>query len=205
MEKKKSKQADLESKRVGFIFLGLISASAFVLMAFSLSSVTISPISKIIVLEDDVKDDLIYDFFKDEPIQLEPQEQEIPPAIDEVIEVEDDIVIEPVDFIDPSLIDLNNIITTKETDEFVPRVIVPVSSVSPKFPGGEGEMATFINENFEYPSISVEMGEQGVVYIEFVVYDDGTIVDTKVVKSVSPAIDKEAIRVVKKNAKMETR
>ena len=58
MENKKTKQADLESKRGGFIFLGLLSAGAVVLMAFSLTSVTISPINKIIVVDDAVKEEM---------------------------------------------------------------------------------------------------------------------------------------------------
>ncbi len=195
MVSKKTKQADLESKRVGFIFLGLISASAFVLMAFSLSSVTISPISKIIVLEDDVKDDLIYDFFKDAPIPPPQKEQIIPPINTEVKVVDNDIPIVPPVFVDLELIDLGKSFKAKET-VFKAKKIYEFTEVSPEFPGGEAEMAKFINETFVYPSISVEMGEQGIVHLEFVVNKDGSIEEVKVLAGVSDALDKEALRVV---------
>jgi len=75
--------------------------------------------------------------------------------------------------------------------------IKEVVAISPEFPGGASEMAAFIQKNFEYPEISREMGEQGTVWVEFVVYSDGEIRDVKVVKGVSPALDNEAKRVVK--------
>lgn len=40
-------------------------------------------------------------------------------------------------------------------------------------------------------------GEQGTAILEFTIEKDGSVTDVKVVKSVSPSIDAEAIRVVK--------
>ena len=59
MEVKKSKAADLEKKRMGFRFLGLVAASAVVLMAFTFSSVEIIPIKKEIVKEESVKEEIL--------------------------------------------------------------------------------------------------------------------------------------------------
>ncbi len=69
--------------------------------------------------------------------------------------------------------------------------------LSPKFPGEEYAMNTHIQNTFEYPEIARELGEQGRVWVEFFVYTDGVIRDVKVVVSVSPSIDAEAIRVIK--------
>ena len=83
--------------------------------------------------------------------------------------------------------------------------VYDVVAISPEYPGGPGEMAVFIQENFEYPEMAREMGEQGTIWVEFVVYSDGNIKDVKVVKGVSESLDKEAKRIVKKNAQLETR
>ena len=80
-----------------------------------------------------------------------------------------------------------------ETDK---PTIYDVVGVSPEFIGGEQAMATFIQKEFNYPSKSREMGEQGTVYIRFVVTKKGTIKDAEIVKGVSPLLDEEAIRVI---------
>jgi TonB family protein len=75
--------------------------------------------------------------------------------------------------------------------------IADFAEVEPAFPGGEVAMANFIRENIVYPELAREMGEQGTVYVQFVVNSDGSIQDAVVVKKVSELLDKEAIRVVK--------
>ena len=199
MEVKKSKAADLEKKRMGFRFLGLVAASAVVLMAFTFSSVEIIPIKKEIVKEESVKEEILEEFFQNEPPPPPPPTQAPPPVVVEVKEVEDDIIIEPVDQIDEDLRDFD--FEPDKIEKVEKKIIYDVVGVSPEFPGGEAEMAKFLQETFEYPPISVEMGEQGIVYVEFVVNKDGSIEAAKVVKGVSSAIDKEALRVVKKMPK----
>jgi protein TonB len=72
------------------------------------------------------------------------------------------------------------------------------AEVDPEFPGGESAMIKFIQENVTYPEMSREMGEQGTVYVQFVVNTDGSIQNVKVLKGVSELLDKEAVRVIKK-------
>ena len=55
----------------------------------------------------------------------------------------------------------------------------------------------FLYKNINYPTIAQENGTQGQVVLQFVVERDGSITDIKVVKSVDPYLDKEALRVVK--------
>jgi len=50
-----------------------------------------------------------------------------------------------------------------------------ITAVSPEFPGGSLGMSHFIQDNFKYPEMAREMGEQGTIWIEFVVYSDCTI------------------------------
>ena len=67
----------------------------------------------------------------------------------------------------------------------------------PYFPGGESEMMKFIRENIQYPASAKEYGIQGRVILRFVVTETGTIENITVLRSLDPACDKEAIRLLK--------
>ena len=67
----------------------------------------------------------------------------------------------------------------------------------PSFPGGDAELMKFLSSHIKYPVVAEENGIQGRVIATFVVERDGSISDVKVVKSVDPSLDKEAIRVLK--------
>jgi len=68
----------------------------------------------------------------------------------------------------------------------------------PEFPGGQGALLKWINDNIRYPSIAEENGIQGRVVCTFVVERDGSVTDVQVARSVDPSLDKEAVRVLKK-------
>lgn len=65
------------------------------------------------------------------------------------------------------------------------------------FPGGDGALIEWIGKHTDYPQVALENGVQGTVRVRFVVKKDGTIGDAKVLKPVDPALDKEALRVIK--------
>ena len=199
MELKKLKEADLESKRAGFLALGGVIAGAMVLMAFTYNSIEIDPIAKEIVKVESEKEEILEEFFQNEPPPPPPPPQAPPPVVTEVEEVENDVDTEPPPIIDDDLKDFD--FEPEKVKKVEKDIIYDVVSVSPEFPGGEEEMAKFISETFVFPEISKEMNEQGTVYIQFVVNKDGSIVDVKVVKPVSSSIDKEAVRVVKRMPK----
>ena len=67
----------------------------------------------------------------------------------------------------------------------------------PQFKGGDAALMDYLNKNIKYPVIAEENGIQGRVVTTFVVERDGSITDVKVIKSVDPSLDKEAVRVVK--------
>ena len=66
----------------------------------------------------------------------------------------------------------------------------------PSFPGGNGALMSYLNQNVKYPVVAQENGVQGRVVVSFVVERDGSITDVRVVRSVDPSLDKEAARVV---------
>jgi protein TonB len=67
----------------------------------------------------------------------------------------------------------------------------------PSFPGGDEERVKYLSKNMVYPPSASENGIQGTVYVSFVVDRNGHIADVKVLRSVDPELDKEAVRVVK--------
>ena len=68
---------------------------------------------------------------------------------------------------------------------------------NPSFPGGNEALMKWLSENLTYPKSAQENGIQGRVLVEFVVNKDGSIVEPKVLRRVDPALDKEALRIVK--------
>ena len=71
------------------------------------------------------------------------------------------------------------------------------AEINPEFPGGNDSLVAFIQREFSYPEKAREKGEEGTVYVEFVVQKDGRITDVKTVLSASKSLDAEAERVVK--------
>ena len=77
------------------------------------------------------------------------------------------------------------------------RTVFEVVEQMPSFPGGDAALMSFLSKNIHYPAIAEENGIQGRVVATFVVERDGSITDVKVVKSIDPSLDKEAVRVLK--------
>jgi protein TonB len=69
--------------------------------------------------------------------------------------------------------------------------------IFPEFPGGNTKILEYINANLKYPINSSKAGIQGRVLVSFLVNEDGTVSDVKVLESVSDEIDEEAVRVVR--------
>ncbi len=67
----------------------------------------------------------------------------------------------------------------------------------PEFPGGLEGCLKFLAENIKYPEVALKGGIQGRVIIEGIVEKDGTFGNLKVVRSVNPELDAEALRVMK--------
>ena len=67
----------------------------------------------------------------------------------------------------------------------------------PEYPGGDKALIKFVKARLRYPAYERNHGIEGRVMIRFVVMEDGNVEDVHVVKSVTPAMDAEAVRVVK--------
>lgn len=66
----------------------------------------------------------------------------------------------------------------------------------PSFPGGQAAMMTYLARNIKYPPTAMKNKIEGRVILQFVVRADGSISDTHVMRSISPELDAEAVRVI---------
>ena len=66
----------------------------------------------------------------------------------------------------------------------------------PAYPGGETALFKYLEENVKYPKEDRIKDIQGVVYTEFVIDKDGSIVDVKTICGIGGNCDKEAARVI---------
>ncbi|HNQ12811.1 MAG TPA: energy transducer TonB [Bacteroidia bacterium] len=194
MEAKKSDSANLEKQRKLFFQIGLAAALGVTLLAFEWKSYDGSAHSLGQLNIDDVPEEMI-------PITK--QEEKLPPPPPPVVEVlnivEDDKVIENEAVIEDTEADQNTVVvevknTVEEVDE--PEIFLVVEN-PPSFPGGEAALVKFLQNNIKYPAIARENNITGRVYLTFVVDPTGSIKDLKILRGVHPAIDEEAVRVVK--------
>ena len=66
----------------------------------------------------------------------------------------------------------------------------------PQFPGGMNEMIKYLGKNIRYPQQASKDSIQGRVIVQFIVNKEGNITQPTILRSVSPELDAEAIRVV---------
>jgi len=68
--------------------------------------------------------------------------------------------------------------------------------IEPTFPGGIGKWNQYIKDSLKYPATAIQSRFQGNVFLSFIVEEDGSISNIRILRKVSPEIDAEAIRVL---------
>src|SRR5437868_740949 len=66
----------------------------------------------------------------------------------------------------------------------------------PSVYGGKPEWERLLHHHLVYPRMELKNNIEGTVKIKFIVGEDGKTSNTEIKKSVSPAIDKEALRLL---------
>jgi TonB family protein len=98
-------------------------------------------------------------------------------------------------YVAPDLSDM----LTQDGDEIVPEVVQEAyDETMPEFPGGTVALNKFIRDNMQYPQSAKQSRIQGTVYVRFTVDRYGNITDPEIIRTVNAALDKEALRLVKK-------
>jgi protein TonB len=193
MEYKKNPEVDNERITTPLVFLGFFIVGSIILLSFSFKA----PVyGDNINREDrdagDIPEEQIVIDQPEEPpvVQDIPPPDITPPPSEDIVEEESQDVDEPIIVETPPLeLDLE-----PEPEPEAPIVEYPEQEAT--FPGGAAAMKQFLADNIVYPDIAKELGDQGKVFIEFVVEKDGSITQIKILRGVSKEIDREAKRVV---------
>jgi TonB family protein len=69
-----------------------------------------------------------------------------------------------------------------------------VTEELPSYAGGPEALMKFLNTNIRYPEDAKKAGIEGKVYVNFVVNEKGQISNAKIMRSVSPLLNAEALR-----------
>ena len=207
MEIKKSAKADLERGKGLSLLLGLLVALSVVFVGLEWrSAVTQAQAQEKAFNTQDVEDVMnIEDQQKPdepepEPEQAQQTEVQLP---DELKVVSNDREVIKPSFVsvdqDKPLPPPNIPLGTKnvQVDEEVDQAIFEVVEEQPEFPGGMEALLKYLAKNINYPESAVDNGIQGKVMVRFVVERDGSVSAVETYKRVDPALDKEAVRVVK--------
>ena len=177
---------------------GLIFVSGIVLAAFTLQ--TVNGGNELDNLNEKTANNVYTQEEKQEetpPPAATPQVNVPPPVTENIIKEEntDKEPVTVVEVIPPDIvikIDEEVIIGVVIEEE-----IIEFPDVEAEFIGGAQALMKYISSNIQYPPTSIEMKEQGKVYLSFVVEPDGSISNVVVERGVSPDLDKEAKRVVR--------
>lgn len=200
MEIKKSPKADLEGKKTTWLLIGFVLILAVMFVAFEWTErdkqVTTDSGVEMPIFEEE----MIPITEQEEPKQAPPPPEA--PKVEEVLQIaENDADVQETTIQSSEennqAVEIKYVAPVVEEEEPEEAEIFMVVEEMPEFPGGVAECLKFLGKNIKYPTIAQENGVQGRVTVQFVVNQDGSIVDPVVVRSVDPYLDKEALRVIK--------
>lgn len=194
MDLKKSESANVEKLRMPITLIGLLFVGSLVLASFTYKAGVLSDEQSASVATDsNVKFEEQNAEDPPPPPDVPPPQVDAPPPVSEEIEEEDNTEEIPA----PAITTPPPVITGPVTTIEVPEEIIEFPDVDAAFPGGAAAMQRWISENVQYPQTSIEMNEQGKVYMSFVVEPDGSISNIAVERGVSADLDREAKRLMR--------
>jgi protein TonB len=207
---KKNSKYELESKRSAFFQVGLFVVGSIMLAAFSYSDPTMRADNGKEVARELIP--IVWnepDLMKNKTADLETVAIEKPEHLTTVP------AIDPIDETSISTLNLNKLASTNITSDLSglisgPKltigtglVIIDASTIEDivdkeaQFIGGYIELQNFIGSRINYPQEAIQFGEQGKVYMSFVIEKDGSVSNVIVERGVSTSLDREAKRIIK--------
>jgi protein TonB len=205
MEQKKSEKVDLERRKGMYLEIGLVVALSIILIGFEWTKGEEKEDNTEMVQEIQFEDEMMQITRREEP---KPEPKPELPKVAEVLDiVDDDVQIdEDFDFDMEATEDTEYDFTTmipQEDEEIEEEEVFYIVEDMPTFNGGDPavEFRKYIAQNLRYPEIAAENGISGRVIVQFAVNKNGQVVDAVVMRSVDPALDKEAVRVVMSSPK----
>lgn len=208
MEPRKTKKADLESKRTIFMQVGLAVALLFTIVAFEWKSYDKSDYDLGELKLENIEEEIIP---ITKPEQTPPPPP--PPPVQQIEIVEDEKEIEEEAKIEETEITQETKIVPieprKEEAPSEPEIFTIVERM-PAFKGCENESSEekrtsctynkiqeYLARTVVYPNMAKQNEITGTVYVTFVIDNTGTVKDVKVLRGVGSGLDEEAIRAVK--------
>jgi protein TonB len=196
MELKKSNEANLETMRtplflVGLLFIGSLTLAGFTYQAAEADGTEANKEKRVA----DVQVEKVKQEEKKEEDAPKPTPQiDVPPPPAEEIKVKENVkdTVQKVAVYVPTEIKMGPIVVPVVEAE-----VVEFPDVDATYPGGIAELQKWIAKSINYPQTSIELGEQGKVFVSFVVEPDGAISNVAVERGVSEDLDREAKRVVR--------
>jgi len=219
VKSKKSDKADLEAKRVIFLEIGFI-ITQLICLGFLEWKTPVDYSQKVYVTLPEME-------FEEEVIPVTRQEYDRPSVdvavlarseldktkgklagpnilriVDDAAEISDELTVgdqEADQSTQVAVIDIQDVVVEEEVVE---EEIFFLVEEMPQFNGGDlSEFQRYCQQNIKYPDIAMDNDIAGVVIVQFVVNKNGEVVQVEVVRSVDPALDKEALRVVNSSPK----
>jgi len=208
---KKNSRFDLESKRSAFFQLGLFVTGSLTLAAFTYSDPMMRADSGKHVASEQIQIDWNQqeqpDKPKPDPVdQVRVERPDQPSTVTDPGQISQDIrlAINTSTLPDPNVSgDLNGLPTGPKLIigggtlfTFDDEIFDEIVDKEAEFIGGYAELQKFIGSKIVYPQEAIEMGDEGKVYLSFVVEKDGSVSNVVVERGVTNALDREAKRVI---------
>ena len=96
-------------------------------------------------------------------------------------------------------------VSAQQHRRFMPKVdengVYFVAEKMPEFPGGQEALMKYLSMNVRYPTEAQKNRIGGRVIVQFVITEDGSITQEKIVRGVEASLDTEALRVVRQMPK----
>jgi protein TonB len=203
-DNKKTPKADLESKKIFFLQIGLIIALALTLFAFEWKTYERQKLDLVTRVADDTQEEMIEITQQDKtpPPPAPPPQTTIIQIVDDDVDIDDDIEIDVEADQTTEIKEYIPVDMGKQEEDEEVQIFTVVESM-PSYPGGEAARIEYLNANIKYPQMARESGIQGRVFVTFVVEKDGRVTDVKVLRGIGGGCDEEAIRVIKNMPKWD--
>jgi TonB family protein len=120
--------------------------------------------------------------------------QEIPIAKNAIINVQLDVDAMVVDFNKENNVNVNVSTGNAQNVSNDDKDLYQVVEELPSYNGGTEALQKFLEANIRYPEEAKKAGIEGKVYVNFVVNAEGRVMEAKIMRSVSPLLNAEALR-----------
>ena len=196
-DKKKTRKADLESKKTLFIEIGLVIAIGVTLLAFEWKTYEKTELELITRAVEDIQEEMVQitQHVKPPPPPKPPPQTTIINIVEDDVEIEDEIEID-VEADEETVVEEYIPVEIAEDEEDEEAPIFTVVESMPSFPGGDEARIKYLQQNLKYPQMARESGIQGRVFVTFVVEKNGMITDVKILRGIGGGCDEEAVRVI---------